>query len=560
MVAVEVSERSVRMLADGRSFERGRAYVAAGRVRRVEVDGTTVTATVDGTSVYRVRLEVAGSGLRGRCTCPYGAEGVFCKHCVAVALAWLADGAEVGEPRPAALSDQRLRAFLLGQDPAWLADQLLAAVRTDPLLRAGLEVAAGADAAAAYDAGELRERLVRAIEIVDYVDYRGAYSYFGQVGEALDAVAELVGGGFPDTAVALAEYALDLLEGAAGQVDDSDGGLGGAIARVEEIHLAACAAGMPDPVALAERLVGRALASDYEVFRTVLPDYELVLGAAGMTRYRELVEQAWNALPPKKPHDYSSRRFTVTHLMEQLAESSGGADALIDVLARDMTSGYDALRIAARLCADGRDGEALGWLERGLAEFEPDPRLRTLAAECHVRAGRLDRAGELLWVNFAERPGLDGYQVLRDATGDEFPAWRDRALALLRSQPPAENSWQPGRSVLVEILLSEGDTDAAWQEAVDAGCSEELWLRLARARASTHPAAAIPVLLRGADRAIERKNRDQYRIAAGLLVEAKPLFTRCDRDEDFRDHLAALRTSHRAKRALREELDRAGLP
>lgn len=115
-------------------------------------------------------------------------------------------------------------------------------------------------------------------------------------------------GGFPDTAVTLAEYALDLLEGAAGQqVDDSDGGLHEAIARVEEIHLAACAAGTPDPVALAERLVGRALASDYEVFLTVLPDYEPLLGPAGMARYRDLVEQAWNALSPTNPHDYSSR-------------------------------------------------------------------------------------------------------------------------------------------------------------------------------------------------------------------------------------------------------------
>jgi hypothetical protein len=196
-------------------------------VRRVEVDGTTVTATVDGTSVYRVHLEVAGGGLRGRCTCPYGLEGVFCKHRVAVALVWLADGAEVGEPRPAPVSDQRLRAFLLGQDPAWLVDQLLSAARTDPLLRARLDVAAGADVTAAYDAGDLRDRLARAIEIGDYVDYGGAYSYFDLIEGALDAVAELVDGGFPDTAITLAEYALDLLEGAAGRVDDSDGGLGG---------------------------------------------------------------------------------------------------------------------------------------------------------------------------------------------------------------------------------------------------------------------------------------------------------------------------------------------
>lgn len=519
-----------------------------------------MTATVDGTHAYLVRLEVTRTGLRGRCSCPYGSEVPFCKHCVAVALAWLDDGGRVGGTRPEPVSDERLRAFLLGCDPAWLVDQLMAAAATDELLRARLDVAAGAEAEKAYDDRKLRARLEQAIEIGDYIDYGEAYSYFHYVGEALDAVAELVDGGFPDAAITLAEYALELLEGAAERVDDSDGGLQEAIDHAEEIHLAACAAGSPDPIALAERLVARALNSEYEVFLTVMPDYEEVLGPAGMARYRELVEQAWNKLPPKKPHDYNSRRFTATYLMERLAESAG-VDAFIEVLASDVTSGYDVLRIAEVLCADGRDDEAPTWLERGMTEFEPDQRVRSLAADCHLRAGRRDRAGELLWANFAERPDLDGYRALRDATAEDFPAWRERALTLLESQPQGQNPWLLGRrSVLVEILLWEGDTDAAWQAAVKGGCSAQLWLRVARARATTHPADAIPVLLRAADQAIDHKNRNSYRTAARLLTEAKPLFARCGRDQDFLDHLAALRTTHRAKRALREELDREGLP
>lgn len=560
MVAVEVSERSVRKLADPRSFERGEKYFAAGRVRRVTVDGTTVSATVDGTRAYRVRLDVTRGGLRGRCSCPYGAEGVFCKHCVAAALAWLGQGGRVGEPRPKPLPDKQLRSFLLGSDREWLVDQLMAAAKSDKVLRARLAVAAGDNTNSAFDDREIREKLERAIEIADYIDYGAAYGYFEYVGEALDAVAELVDGGFPDAAISLAEYALELLEGAADRVDDSDGGLRDAIARAEEIHLAACEAGTPDPVELAERLLARALASDYEVFLDVLPAYEQVLGISGLARYRELVEQAWHALPPKRANDYSGRRFTVTHLMENLAESSGGADALIDVLARDVSSGYDALRIAERLCADGREEEALTWLERGLSDFEPDSRLRDLAAEIHLRAGRRDRAGEMLWATFAQHPTLDGYRALREATAEDFPAWRERALVLLADTPPAKNPWWPGRSTLVEILLDEGETDAAWQAAVDGGCAEDLRLRLARARAKAHPADAIPVLLRAADHAIDRRNRDSYRIAAGLLTEAESLFTRCRRSAEFDDHLTALRHTHRTKWALRQELDHARLP
>lgn len=567
MSAIAVSERSVRQLTDPRSFERGREYFEAGRVRRCTFDGRTATATVDGTSVYRVRLEITAAGLDGECSCPYGQDGMFCKHCVAAALTWLEAGGEPGEPRSELVAHEGLREYLLTQDPAWLVDELLTAAQADPLLRARLEVAAGADARVVYDDRALRQLLERAIEIGDFVGYREAFSYFQGVSEALDAVAELIETGFPDAAAKLAEYALALLEDAAGLVDDSDGGLRVAIEQAEQLHLDACAAGDPDPVQLAERLVQRALASDHEVFFTVLPDYEPVLGPTGMARYQELVGKAWRDLPAKKPHDYSSRRFVVTYLMEQLAECTGGADALIEVLSRDVTSAYDILRIAQRLCADGRDDEALDWLKRGMADFEPDSRLRSLAAECHLRAGRTAEAGDLLWANFCDRPSLESYVALHDATGEQFSAWRERALEILRAHPIATSRFtstpylqRAGRSTLVEVLLWEGDSGSAWQAAVAGGCRDELWLRLARNRATTHPADAIPVLLAAADQAIGYKKRDSYRVAAGLLTEARPLFARCDRAADFESHMTALRAVHKPKRALREELDRARLP
>ena len=317
MVAIEVDVGTVQELADPKSFERGEKYFAAGHVRRISVDGTSVSATVDGTHTYRVRLDVTRDGLRGRCSCPYGAEVAFCKHCVATALAWLEQGGSdepAVPPRRTPLPDRRLRAFLLDRDPKWLVDQLMAAAKADRVLRARLDVAAGADPAGAFDDRELRERLELAIDVADYVDYGSVHQYVHHVGEALDAVARLVDGGFPHAAVPLAEYALELLEDAADRVDDSDGGLLGVIARAEEIHLEACEAAAPDPVALAERLVALALDSEHDVFVDALPSYASVLGTAGLARYRELVEQASRT----RRDDHG----TVSRLMEGLAETA----------------------------------------------------------------------------------------------------------------------------------------------------------------------------------------------------------------------------------------------
>ncbi len=81
----EVIER----LARSAVLERGRAYAAEGRVKGLANEGSQLVAAVRGTALYAVSIWVKGDGLGYVCSCPAGAEGDFCKHCVAVAVAWL---------------------------------------------------------------------------------------------------------------------------------------------------------------------------------------------------------------------------------------------------------------------------------------------------------------------------------------------------------------------------------------------------------------------------------------------------------------------------------------
>jgi hypothetical protein len=78
---------------------------------------------------------------------------------------------------------------------------------------------------------------------------------------------------------------------------------------------------------------------------------------------------------------------------------------------------------------------------------------------------------------------VEGYQRLRaaaDADGT-WPGCRERALGELRAQPrltgPAPAgppAWGAplGHSVLVDVLLSEGEVQAAWESAQYGGCSK----------------------------------------------------------------------------------------
>src|SRR5262249_55905637 len=82
-------EERIAQMAHGPAFARGKKYVEEGRVKRLSPGPKRLTGEVAGTSTYEVSIWASGERLGYSCSCPTGQEGNFCKHCVAVALAWL---------------------------------------------------------------------------------------------------------------------------------------------------------------------------------------------------------------------------------------------------------------------------------------------------------------------------------------------------------------------------------------------------------------------------------------------------------------------------------------
>ena len=83
-----------------------------------------------------------------------------------------------------------LREFLVRQDPAWLADELLRIADADPLVAARLKAAAGADRAGLVDLSGLRRELDAAILPGGYIDYEMAFGYARGIDRVLDRVEE----------------------------------------------------------------------------------------------------------------------------------------------------------------------------------------------------------------------------------------------------------------------------------------------------------------------------------------------------------------------------------
>jgi len=549
----------VANLATGASFERGLDYFNRGKVVRLIEHGNTVTAKVSGTAVYEVRLSAVADGLEFNCSCPVGGGGDFCKHCVAVALAWLENrsrkthGGEgsVEDPAPLVTLDD-LRPWLLKQPPETLADLLLSAAEHD--------VSKGIDFAA------YRASITRATATPGFVSYHEAYGFACGVREAITPLEELLAGGYADEVVKLAEHALKRVEKALGETDDSDGGLGGVLEHLQDIHLKACLAAKPDPEVLVERLFDWEIHGDGDVFYGAVEKYATVLGEKGRARYRALAKELWNRLPALKPgakEDFTNARFHLTHIMEQLARAEGSLDALVKIKAKDLSDPFHFLEIARLYAEAGRSDDALAWAEQGMSAFrdKPDRALREFTAEEYHQRGRHTDAIALMWAQFKECPCLGDYQKLETHAdrASAWPEWRPRALEKLQPNSKAPSGkvrgvrdrisrTEPDASELVKVYLWEGDTEAAWREAKQWGCERRLWITLANERENDHPEDAIPIYQQEAERLVEQKNNSSYEEAVGFLARVKKLMSKMDQETRWPSYIAEIRTRHKPKR------------
>ena len=565
------SPSRVRLMAGGRSFERGSAYAESGHVSGLVFDGRTATARVRGSTTYRVRLALDDGEAVFSCTCPVGADGDFCKHCVAVALT---AAGKVPDAEPV-----DVRGYLADLPHGELVELVLGLAEADEILDARLRLgAARAQATTTVPLGAVKSALDAAIVPGDFVDYRGMYDYAAGVEAATGSLRSLLDDGHAAAVVELAEYALARLEDASGLVDDSDGYLTGLGEELGDVHLAACEQARPDPEELAARLFDWECAGgNLEVFYGAAGRYADVLGERGLAAYRQRVEAAWADLPALGPggsRSYEGGRYRITHMMETLTELTGDIDAAVAVLARDQSSAYQFVRIAERYRTAARYRDALDWAERGLAAFgeNTDPRLTELAAEEYHRAGRGDDGAVLLWRAFERQPGFPAYQRLchHARLAGSWDTYRLRALDRLRADLAARRkpkgraqrpiSWAPvaDASDLVRVFLWEGDAEQAWVEAGDGGCSSALWLELARAREADHPSDAIPIYQAEIERTVDRKKNDAYREAVRLLQHVGTLMEAAGRATEFPAYAAELRVRHKPKRNLMKLFEQHG--
>jgi uncharacterized Zn finger protein len=527
---------ALRELAGAKVFARGDAYHRDGQVEILVIEPGRVLAQVAGTEDYRAKLTGHGKNFDGECTCPAFEDWGFCKHLVATALTVNALPADAIEGVGALT---RIRDHLKQKGVDALVEMIVDLAERDPGLFRRLETATAVMHTDDKTLGaRLRKEIDSATRTGQFVDYHEAPEWAAGVDSVLDTIAGFASGARAALACELAERALDRIEQAIENIDDSDGHCSGLLAHAHDIHRAAVLELRPEPVQLARDLFAREMKDDFGMFEGAVALYADALGESGLSEYRRLATEAWEKIPPHSGKRMQQEEFVGDHarlmrILDFFAERADDNDLRITLRAKHLSSQWDYLELAEFCLSHGRAEEALRRAEEGLWIFEDgrqDERLVIFVAGLLSKARRKGDAEARLQRAFEKAPSLELYKRLRKLGGE--PA-REHVVKLLEAGRIGEErmGWHNASDLVIQIWMHDKMFDAAWAVVRKHGASMALKEELARASEATQPKEALEVYAQRVDQLANAGGGSAY-------AEATKLIARMAKLRDREEHAA----------------------
>lgn len=398
------------------------------------------------------------------------------------------------------------------------------------------------------DLSQLRAEIDRGLRTTRYLGYRESGGWAMQARPIVEAIGEAVDSSSTAELVGLIERAIGHVVKVILEADDSDGLIGDLARELLDLHARACDARNADPIKLARWMV-RFRFDDQDFFEVDPVRYAAALGELGLAAYRREVGQRVEA--------GGGDSFAATYAQERLAVLDGDTEALVGLLGGDLSRPYQFIRVAEAMTELGRDDDVLSWATRGIAETSgwQVAQLYDLAVGVHTRRGEGQEVLRLRREQHQRMPSSSTYGLLRTAA---------EACGVWLTERPAARAVLAEHDLggLVDVLLSDGEPEAAWQvpgahPGWDPG--PQRWMRLAEAREAAAPGDALDVYLRLADLQLETTGKAAYAQAVAILKRAAEAARAAERQGAFAAHLATLRETHRRRPTFIAILEKARL-
>jgi uncharacterized Zn finger protein len=243
--------------------------------------------------------------------------------------------------------------------------------------------------------------------------------------------------------------------------------------------------------------------------------------------------------------DLVDRLLKLDRLDEAIEEARRADDyallQLADIFVKHRQTQHADQLIRARV-PNSKDTRLLEWLKKQ-------------AAKRGDKTETLDLSEQL----FKAAPALEGYKQVR-AAALACRRWEQVRPTLLAHLIQAKDY-----ALLTEIHLLDKEIDAALESVEKVKSAwyewghETLSIQVAKAAEKDRPEAALRIYQTTVDKLIAARGRDSYQTAVHYLKRMRPLFQRLNQNEVWQTLMAGIREKNRMLRALKEELDKAGL-
>jgi uncharacterized Zn finger protein len=599
----QLSDDTLRDFAGDDVFERGEAYFAAGKVTMPRDGGGNATFKVKGTKPYSTELYFEDVGLHSDCNCPHAEGGAFCKHMVAAALYWrhklegneplaqqniaqVATKSVASQKRQTTVTNKReaLKAYVLGQSAAVLAEKLWSWAETDRDLMAELK-SWHAQATIADEPDGWKAAITAIVgKTHSFYDYYESSAYVHRAEKVLPLLEKIVKTS-PVQGRAACAYTLRKMYKVGEHADDSNGMIGDLMYEVQGILLKALKMEAP-PADWIDEWFGLMEADPWGnwIESSVLA----VAGTAVQQRYHERAAKDWQnylksldkpapAAPPggKKPALTASfvhtegwdpvRSKLRSRYLDSL-KSQGDSAAVLDALQTSLQGAHEYGELIAYCESIGRTREALAFALAARKLYPNDWRTEVDLLRCYERDGWDAEALAIHRQRLERQPSVEHFAAVlkaAKAAGHEMESYRGAlydwaAQRELQTEKPKAPWFRPlpasqGRdvSVRVEWLLHEKKLDAAWALVQPPHtCEPSLLHSIAKKIRTDKPPEALALLHRVF--AFEMpKAGTPYTEVLHLVKEIAPLMQQPERNQ----WIARIRADYKMKRNFIKGLD-----
>lgn len=389
----------------------------------------------------------------------------------------------------------------------------------------------------------LRARADAVLRTRRHLDYREANDWALDAGAVVDEIEAEAEGNPSRELLRLVELSVGRVVRVILKSDDSSGMMGDVAHRLLTVHEQLALAGVAEPKALARWMIKFGF-DDQDFFMIDPVLYAPALVDEGMAAYRKAVtDRSARARVP----------FAAKNAIERLAVLDRDVDAIIALLGQDLSSPHQYTRVAEAMLELGHDDDALRWAEQGIEATSgwQVKHLYDVAAGVHETKGVMDAVLAVRLDHHRKMPSTSTYGILRNAA-DAVGSWGSHI------SEAREVLGRRDRGSLIDVLLADGEVEAAWGRAGEDGeeLGNERLVRLAEAYEVVDPAASVAVYVRVVESILETTDRRAYRAAVKQLKNARRAAEAAGLAAEHHEYLVGLREEHRRRPTLVAMLDK----